>query len=121
MRLSVCASADDFTDIGIEKGCCVDKELIERVCGTELTLSRDGSQRKACGCFESRDIGTYNCCPGGCLYCYANAGRISAAEKAGLYDPESPMLCDSPAIGGAVSDIRKSGSCRTCGMQKKLF
>ncbi|MCA9786197.1 MAG: DUF1848 family protein, partial [Candidatus Cloacimonetes bacterium] len=28
--------------------------------------------REQCACHASRDVGTYDSCPHGCLYCYAN-------------------------------------------------
>ena len=63
-------------------GCCVeglpDSSCIDGRLLTELhpNLERASSnkakgQRGRCGCTESWDIGWYNSCPGGCLYCYA--------------------------------------------------
>ena len=59
---------------GIFKAHCIDESILNETDrfgmhgDLKLKPTRDG-----CGCFESRDIGSYDPpCPHGCLYCYAN-------------------------------------------------
>ncbi len=80
MQLSTCAEPIDLTAYGIEHNQCVDPELISRLAEDDPTLQmwlfgalKDKGQRKACGCILSKDIGQYNTCSHGCLYCYATS------------------------------------------------
>ena len=59
---------------GIRMAHCVDDELLRNTdrFNVHRTLALKPT-RKECGCYESRDIGSYlQKCPHGCLYCYAN-------------------------------------------------
>ncbi|MBD3422341.1 MAG: DUF1848 family protein [Chitinivibrionales bacterium] len=59
---------------GIHKAGCIDDAILRKTdrFGVHRPLKVKGT-RRACGCYESRDIGSYaDACPHGCLYCYAN-------------------------------------------------
>ena len=78
---------------GILPGKCVDDEYIAKTFGISVTSTKDPSQREACGCVVSKDIGMYDSCLYGCPYCYAvssfERARINCLER---HDPNSPSL-----------------------------
>lgn len=78
MQLATCAEKIELSRYGIEHNHCIDPDLISRLAPDDPALqmwlfgaTKDKGQRQACGCILSKDIGQYNTCPHGCLYCYA--------------------------------------------------
>lgn len=71
-------SNDALLTEGIEKGHCIDGELIEKISGYRSPIK---ATRKGCGCADARDIGAYDTCPHGCAYCYANANPAIASRN----------------------------------------
>lgn len=79
MTLYSCCQSQ-FVDSNIEKASCVDKLLLERLFPDIDFSVKKTPTRKECGCFKSIDLGAYDTCPHGCLYCYANANQIKAQQ-----------------------------------------
>jgi len=93
VELDTCTKKVDLTHLGIPSGLCVDKKLIENIIGYPISAKKDKNQRHICNCIESIDIGTYESCLNGCIYCYAIKGNYNTAEfNSRKHNKNSPML-----------------------------
>ena len=83
-------------DSGLARVGCIDADLVARVAGVE---TRPGwpAEPGGCRCAPSVDIGSYDTCTNGCVYCYANPGAPFSGGpwRHRRYDPCAPMLCDA--------------------------
>ena len=118
LTLETCAEAIDLSRFGIGHGHCIDAELLERIIGQPLALSKDKNQREECGCMASIDIGMYDSCLNGCKYCYANHSAAAAQKNFSLHDPSSPLLYGTIGPEDTVND-RAMESCKK--QQMNLF
>lgn len=101
MEIASCAETMDLSECGISHNCCIDKEQIEKITGCKIIGTKDKNQRAECGCMESVEIGTYDTCRNGCVYCYANQSEQQVHHVGRLYDVNSPLLC------GEVTELDK--------------
>ncbi len=72
IEIYTCCENDVARAPGVSKGHCIDAELLQRLYPDRQFTDEIKPTRKGCGCYASRDIGTYNSCRHHCLYCYAN-------------------------------------------------
>lgn len=93
LKVETCAEDINLVDLGIGHARCIDPDLIETLTGGKINCRKDNNQRKPCGCIESTDIGSYNSCSHGCLYCYANASSDTVKRNISNYEFDSPLLC----------------------------
>jgi len=103
LTAAACCEAGDFSAQGIGRSACIDSARLEAILGQPLHLRPDRNQRPGCGCAESVDIGAYNTCENGCIYCYASYSPQSAARNRASHDPAGELLIGSPRPGEQIT------------------
>lgn len=103
LALSICTQPDLVVP-GVKEARCIDAEQLMKVAGRPFRAEKKG-MRPNCGCYTSRDIGEYDTCPHGCIYCYAVRNRETAARRYRRHDPLGEFLFvpDMPATAGSES------------------
>ena len=79
MRLTVC-SQPETTCAPATPARCIDAGRLSDVAGRDIAARQKGN-RAGCLCAESRDIGAYDTCAHGCVYCYAVSDHDRAAAR----------------------------------------
>jgi hypothetical protein len=94
IQLSVCSQPELI--VGAARVArCVDVDRIAKVTKRDVAARLKGN-RKECGCYQSIDIGEYDTCPHGCVYCYAVQNPEIAQARYKEHDPTSEFLFTPP-------------------------
>ncbi len=70
----------------IGKASCIDGARLSGLFNVQVD-TRPASTRKECACTRSVDIGAYDTCAHGCVYCYANSDKDRAGKAQKEHDP----------------------------------
>ncbi|WP_321472447.1 DUF1848 domain-containing protein [uncultured Paludibaculum sp.] len=100
MTLTICTQPQ-FLSSHVEEARCVDARRLGEIAGERVDVPLKGN-RPGCACHESRDIGAYDTCPHGCVYCYAVRRRDMALARYKAHDPTAdalvPLDPEQPAL-----------------------
>jgi hypothetical protein len=107
LAIETCAETLDLSALGIGHAHCIDGALFEKLLGKPLKTRKDPNQRPGCGCAASVDIGAYNTCRNGCLYCYANYNQHAVAGNTASHDPMSPLITGIVGAEDTVTERRR--------------
>ena len=97
---------------GLGEARCVDAERLSDIAERPIA-ARESGNRPGCRCALSRDIGAYDTCPHGCVYCYAVADRDRTVANFRAHDPAADCLMPTrkpvatvQTVAGAVAAKR---------------
>lgn len=92
INVKTCAEGKELNKFGIDSTGCMTKEVIERAINKNLNVPKQKARNGECDCLLNNDIGAYNTCNHGCLYCYANANKKLVVRNLKSHNPKSPLL-----------------------------
>lgn len=69
IQIKTCVEGQELSKYGVDCSGCMTKPVIERAIGNSLKVPKKKSTRDGCNCLLGNDIGVYNTCGHGCVYC----------------------------------------------------
>lgn len=85
---------------------CIDAGRLSDIAGRDIVAKTKGN-RPGCLCAESRDIGAYDSCAHGCVYCYAVSDHDRAAARL-RQDGGSGQSAGAPSLWASDSNASTS-------------
>lgn len=76
---------------GAAPAACIDCRRLSDIAGRPIAAPEKGN-RPGCLCAESRDIGAYDSCAQGCVYCYAVGSQDTAKRRLRIHDADGEVL-----------------------------
>ena len=108
MTIYSCCEGTELEQFGVNCTGCMTKEVIERAIGEQLSVPKKGKPaREGCSCLLGGDIGAYNTCTNGCIYCYANYDQETVKRNRTLHDKNSAFLIGRARIEDEVREAKQ--------------
>ncbi|MDE6023963.1 MAG: DUF1848 domain-containing protein [Lachnospiraceae bacterium] len=92
LQIHLCCENADLIRENVDAEGCMSKAVLEKSLGFRLNVPPKKLARQECTCLLGADIGAYNTCGHGCLYCYANYDKKTVVENMKLHNAFSPLL-----------------------------
>ena len=105
IEIRTCAESSELAECGADVRGCQTKEILERAIGLPVNVPKSAMTRKECNCVLGCDIGAYNSCGHGCVYCYANDSARFVERNMKEHDPFSPFLVGTFRDGDIIKSV----------------
>lgn len=107
IQIKTCVEGQELSQYGVDCSGCTTKPVIERAIGNSLKIHQKKSTRNGCNCLLGNDIGAYNTCGHGCIYCYANYDVQTVRNNIKLHNLNSPFLIGGNMNGDVIKDVKQ--------------
>lgn len=111
LAASLCTQPD-LLGPGLAEARCIDAARLSDLAGRPIAAEIKGN-RPGCRCARALDVGAYDTCPHGCVYCYAVRRPEIAKRRYQTHDPAGAFLArpgPPPAVTAKGDAERKPGS-----------
>lgn len=107
IQIKTCVEGQELSKYGVDCSGCMTKPILERAIGSRLKVPQKKSTRDGCNCLLGNDIGMYNTCGHGCVYCYANHDQKTVRDNRMRHNPNSPFLVGGMMKGDVIKDAKQ--------------
>lgn len=107
IRLKTCLENKVLEEYGVDTSGCLTLSVLEKSINQSLMIPKQAQAREGCNCLLGNDIGAYNTCGHGCVYCYANYDMDIVRENMRKHNKNSPLLVGEFREGDVVKEMRQ--------------
>jgi len=121
MTVKPCGEGDELAGLGADCSGCQSQKVLEAAMGLPVDVPKSAMTRDCCSCILGSDIGAYNTCGHGCLYCYANYDRETVEYNMKHHDMFSPFLIGDFMDGDIIKSAEQESWIRWQLSMDELF
>lgn len=107
LQIHLCCENEHLVRENVDADGCLSKNVLEKSLDCKLDVPNKKMARSECSCLLGADIGAYNTCGHGCLYCYANYDRETVVSNMKLHNAASPLLIGEISENDVVKQAKQ--------------
>ena len=107
LQIHLCCESTNLVRPNVDADGCMSQKVLEDAIGCRLIVPKKKGAREECQCLLGADIGAYNTCGHGCLYCYANYDQDTVRNNMARHDKNSPFLIGTFQEGDVIKDAKQ--------------